>query len=82
MSDTDYVVQKLEWFQFRAPDGRAFFVLVSSLPNGFFTAVPCELPVAHGDHALIGLAASAEEALAQLGKNLAGKRYEDVFPAK
>ena len=40
MSDTPYVVQKVEWFQFRDPEGHAFFVMVSSLPNGFFTAVP------------------------------------------
>ena len=42
MTDSQYVVQKVEWFQFRAPDGKAFFVMVSSLPNGFFTAVPVD----------------------------------------
>ena len=34
MSDTPYVTQKVDWYQFRAPDGEAFFVMVSSLPNG------------------------------------------------
>jgi hypothetical protein len=82
MSETAYVVQKVEWFQFRAPDGKAFFVMVSSLPNGFFTAVPCEMPVVHADHSVIGLAASADEALAQLQQTLVGKAYDEIFPAK
>jgi hypothetical protein len=82
MSETAYVVQKVEWFQFRAPDGKAFFVMVSSLPNGFFTAVPCEMPVVHADHSMIGLAASADEALAQLQSSLVGKRYDEIFPPK
>lgn len=80
MSESSYVVQKVEWFQFRAPDGKAFFVMVSSLPNGFFTAVPCELPVVHGDHSMIALAASADDALAQLQHTLSGKAYEEIFP--
>ena len=82
MSDSPYVVQKVEWFQFRAPDGKAFFVMVSSLPNGFFTATPCELPLVHADHSMIALAASADEALAQLQQTLAGKAHEEIFPAK
>ena len=82
MSETAYVVQKVEWFQFRAPDGKAFFVMVSSLPNGFFTAVPCELPVVHGDHSMIALAASPDAALEQLQQTLAGKPYDQIFPAK
>jgi len=82
MSDSPYVVQKVEWFQFRAPDGTAFFVMVSSLPNGFFTATPCELPMVHADHSMIALAASADEALAQLQQTLAGKAHEEIFPAK
>lgn len=80
MSENGFVVQKLEWFQFRDPAGRAFFVMVSSLPNGFFTAVPCEVTMRLGDHSLIGLAATQEEALAQLQTNLAGKSADDVFP--
>jgi hypothetical protein len=80
MSDQPYVVQKVEWLQFRAEDGSAFFVMVSSLPNGFFTAVPVELPTRHADHALIGLGPSAEGALEQLQRNLAGKRREEIFP--
>jgi hypothetical protein len=62
--------------------GKAFFVMVWSLPNGFFTAVPCEMPVVHADHSVIGLAASADEALAQLQQTLAGKAYDEIFPAK
>ncbi len=82
MSENQYVVQKVEWFQFRAPDGKAFFVMVSSLPNGFYTAVPVEIPVVHGDHSLIALAASPDDALTQLQQTLAGKRYEEIFPTK
>jgi hypothetical protein len=82
MSDAAYVVQKVEWFQFRAPDGKAFFVMVSSLPNGFFTAVPCALPMVQADHSLIALAASTDDALAQLQRTLTGKTYEEIFPVK
>jgi hypothetical protein len=81
MSDTGYVVQKVEWFQFRAADGKAFFVMVSSLPNGFFTAVPCDLTMARADHSLMALAATTDDALAQLQKTLEGKSREDLFPA-
>jgi hypothetical protein len=76
-----YVVQKVEWFQFRAPDGKAFFVMVSSLPNGFFTAVPCELTMTRADHALMALGASVDEALAQLQTTLGGKAPEEIFPS-
>ena len=79
MSDTPYVVQKVEWFQFRAADGSAFFVMVSSLPNGFFTAVPCDVPLVRADHSLMALAASPDEALAQLQSTLAGKKRDDLF---
>jgi hypothetical protein len=81
MSDAPYVVQKVEWFQFRAPDGKAFFVMVSSLPNGFFTAVPCEVQLTLADHSLMALAATPDDALAQLQSTLAGKRHEEIFPA-
>ena len=80
MSDSGFVVQKVEWFQFRAEDGKPFFVMVSSLPNGFFTAVPCDVPLVRADHSLIALAASADEALAQLQKTLAGKKRDDILP--
>ena len=79
MSDSSYVVQKVEWFQFRAPDGKAFFVMVSSLPNGFFTAVPCDLTMARADHSLMALAATADDALAQLQATLAGKSADEIF---
>ena len=79
MSDAAYVVQKVEWFQFRAPDGKAFFVMVSSLPNGFFTAVPCDLTMARADHSLMALAATPDEALAQLQATLAGKSADEIF---
>jgi hypothetical protein len=80
MSDSGFVVQKVEWFQFRGEDGKPFFVMVSSLPNGFFTAVPCDVPLVRADHSLIALAASADEALAQLQKTLAGKKRDDILP--
>jgi len=81
MSDTPYVVQKVEWYQFRAEDGEAFFVMVSSLPNGFFTAVPCELAITRASHGLMALAASPEEALTQLQGTLAGKARDEIFPS-
>ena len=81
MSETPYVVQKVEWFQFRAPDGEAFFVMVSSLPNGFFTAVPCDLTMVKAEHSLMALAGAPEDALAQLQTTLAGKSREEIFPA-
>jgi hypothetical protein len=80
MSDAPYVVQKVEWFQFRAPDGKAFFVMVSSLPNGFHTAVPCELSLTQASHSLMALAPTAEDALTQLQATLAGKSREEIFP--
>ena len=81
MSETPYVVQKVDWYQFRAPDGDAFFVMVASLPNGFFTAVPCQLTMQRTDHGLMALAATPEEALTQLQGTLAGKSTDDLFPA-
>ena len=80
MSDTPYVVQKVEWFQFRSEDGSAFFVMVSTLPNGFVTAVPCDIPLARADHSLMALAPNTEDALTQLQATLAGKKREDLFP--
>ena len=80
MSDAPYVVQKVEWFQLRDPDGHAFFVMVSSLPNGFYTAVPCDLQMARLDHAKMGVAATVDEALTQLQSALAGKKRDELFP--
>jgi hypothetical protein len=79
MSDTPYVVQKVEWFQFREADGSAFFVMVSSLPNGFFTAVPCDIQLVRADHSLMALAATPDDALAQLQGTLAGKKRDELF---
>ena len=79
MADS-YVIQKVEWFQFRDPEGHAFFVMVSSLPNGFYTAVPCDLHMTRLDHAKMGLAATVDEALAQLQKALEGTKRDDLFP--
>jgi len=81
MADAPYVVQKVEWYQFRAPDGEAFFVMVSSLPNGFHTAVPVQLQMIRADHSCIALAGTPDEALAQLQGTLAGKTREEIFPA-
>ena len=75
-----YVVQKVEWYQFRAPDGEAFFVMVSSLPNGFYTAVPVQLQMVRADHACMALAATPDEALTQLQGTLAEKSREQIFP--
>ena len=80
MSDGAFVVQKVEWYQFRQPDGQYFFVMVSTLPNGFFTAVPVELTVTPAQHGLMALAASPDEAIAQLQGTLAGKARADIFP--
>ena len=80
MGDQGYVVQKVEWFQLRDPDGKAFFVMVSSLPNGYFTAVPCDIPLVRLEHDKMGLADSVEGALSQLEKSLGGKRRDELFP--
>jgi hypothetical protein len=80
MSEGSFVVQKVEWFQLRSEDGKALFVMVSSLPNGFFTAVPCDIPLVRADHSLIALAPTADEALAQLQTTLAGKTRDDILP--
>lgn len=80
MSDTPYIVQKVDWFQFRAADGEAFFVMVSSLPNGFVTAVPCEITLTRAEHGNMALAATTEEALAQLQTTIAGKSHDELFP--
>ena len=82
MAEEAFVVQRVEWFQLRSPSGEATLVMVASLPNGFFTATPCEVPIVHADHSLIGLGASADEALARVQANLAGKSRAEIFPAK
>jgi hypothetical protein len=82
MSDAPYVVQRVEWFQFRDPDGHAFFVMVSTLPNGFYTAVPVDLQMTRLDHSKMGLAASVDEALEQLQKALEGKKRDELFGAQ
>ena len=81
MSDAPCVVQKVEWFKLRAADGKAFFVMVSTLPNGFYTAVPCDIPLVRLDHSKMGLADSAEGALRSLEQALEGKRRDELFPA-
>jgi hypothetical protein len=82
MADDGFVVQRIEWVQLRRPDGEATVVLLASLPNGFFTATPVELPLVHADHSLIGLGASPEDALAMVQANLAGKSNAELFAAK
>lgn len=79
MVDTPYVVQKVEWYQLRGDDGKPFFVMVASLPNGFFTAVPCQLQLTLAEHGMMALAATAEEALAQLQATLGGKSADALF---
>ena len=80
MAEASYVVQKVDWYQFRSPDGHAFHVMVASLPNGFYTAVPCLVSMTLADHSLMALAASPEEALTQLQTTLGGKTREELFP--
>lgn len=82
MSDQPFVVQKVEWYQFRTPEGTPFLVMVSSLPNGFFTAVPCQVDMKLAQHGLMALAASGDEALTQLQATLAGKTVEQIFAAE
>ncbi len=79
MSDASYVVQKIEWYQLRGEDGKPFFVMVASLPNGFFTAVPCQMPLTLAEHGTMALAATPEEALAQLQVTLGGKSADALF---
>jgi hypothetical protein len=79
MSDDAFVVQKIEWVQLRNPEGEATLVMIASLPNGFFTATPCELAITHADHSLIGLGATADEALDRVKQNLAGKTRAEIF---
>jgi hypothetical protein len=78
---SELVVQKVDWYQLRTPDGTPFLVMVSSLPNGFFTAVPCKVEMKLAQHGLMALAQSGEEALAQLQTTLAGKTVDDIFAA-
>lgn len=80
MSESSYVVQKVEWFQFRTADGKPFFVMVASLPNGFYTAIPVQVQMTPADHSLMALAATPEAALTQLQATLGGKSPEDIFP--
>jgi hypothetical protein len=81
MSDETFVVQKVDWYQFRASDGQFFFVLVASLPNGFYTAVPYQLPMTMAAHGNMALAATPEEALSQLQQTLSGKSIPQIFQA-
>ena len=82
MSEAPYVVQKVEWYQFRTPEGKPFLVMVSSLPNGFFTAVPCQVEMKLAQHGLMALAATTEDAINQLQTTLAGKGIEEIFAAE
>ena len=79
MSDQAFVVQKVDWYQFRTPEGKPFLVMVSSLPNGFFTAVPCQVEMKLAQHGLMALAPTGDEALQQLQTTLAGKDVEEIF---
>jgi hypothetical protein len=80
MSESPYVVQKVEWYQLRGADGEAFFVTVASTPTGHFVAVPCQVTMVHAPHALMALAPNPEEALAQLQQTLAGRSCAEIFP--
>ena len=73
-----FVVQKVEWYQFRTPEGKPFLVMVSTLPNGFFTAVPCLVEMKLAQHGLMALAQTGDEAIQQLQTTLAGKGIEEI----
>jgi hypothetical protein len=81
MAEPAFVVQEVRWYQFRTPEGQPFFVLVASLPNGFYTAVPCKLEMTLAAHGNMALAASVDGALEQLQATLAGKSIEEIFAA-
>jgi hypothetical protein len=53
--------------------------MVASLPNGFFTAVPCRVPITHAAHGNMALGSSVDDALRQLQNTLAGKTVEEIF---
>jgi hypothetical protein len=80
MSDASYVVQKVDWFQLRTPEGKAIMVMVAGLPNGYYTAVPVEVSMRLAAHGMMALAASPEDALTQLQATLSGKGPEEIFP--
>lgn len=79
MSESGFVVQEVKWYQFRTPRGEPFLVMVASLPNGFFTAVPCKVAMTLAAHGNMALAPSVEQALEQLQATLAGKSVEEIF---
>lgn len=81
MSEQAYVVQKVEWYQFRDRDGKAIMVMVATLPNGFCTAVPCQVQMTLAEHGNMALAATPEAALDQLQQTLGGKTAEELFGA-
>lgn len=79
MSEGQYIVQKVEWYQFRTPHGQPFLVMVCSLPNGFYTAVPCRISMTVASHDSMALGTSIDEVLAQLQSTLAGKEVHEIF---
>lgn len=81
MSETPFIVQKVDWYQLRDPSGHALLVMVASLPNGFVTATPCRVTMQLADHSLIALGATADDALTRLQANLAGRTADDLFPS-
>ncbi len=82
MADQAFVVQEVKWYQFRGPDGRPFLVMVASLPNGFYTAVPCKWEMTLAAHGHMALGSSIEAALDQLQGTLAGKSIEEIFASE
>ena len=78
--DASYIVQKVEWYQLRTPEGQAIMVMVAALPNGFYTAVPVEVSMRVAAHGMMALAASPDDALTQLQATLGGKGPEEIFP--
>jgi hypothetical protein len=77
--DAEFGVQKVDWYQFRTASGEPFLVMVASLPNGYYTAVPCRVSMTLAPHSHMALGASIDEALAQLQNNLSGKTVDEIF---
>ena len=48
-----YVVQRVEWFQFRSPDGKAFFVMTGSI-DGLRSSLDAALEFLRGEGTLVG----------------------------
>ncbi|MCX8072383.1 MAG: hypothetical protein N3C12_08025 [Candidatus Binatia bacterium] len=79
MPESQFIVQKVDWYQLRTAEGEPILIMVASLPNGFYTAVPCRLAMTLATHEHMAIGSSIDEALSQLQKTLAGKAIDAIF---